>query len=93
MFLGDVATDVIQSVYIPGTTTSTTTGNATAYGNAGYATAYGSATTNTYTTPGSAMYRPESGLTVACAEKKDPSSWDAAFLVKSMKQKYQIPQP
>lgn len=93
MFLGDVATEVVQSGYIPGTTTSTTTGSATAYGSGNSATVYGSATTNSYTTPGTALYRPETGLTVACAEEKGPNAWDAAFLVRSMKSKYQITEP
>ena len=93
MYLGDVATEVVQSGYIPGTTTSTTTGSATAYGSGNSATVYGSSTTNSYTSPGTALYRPETGLTVACAEEKGPSAWDAAFLKQSMKSKYQITEP
>lgn len=92
MLLGDVATDVIQSGYIPGTTTSTTTGSATGYAYGNTARISGSATTTSYTTPGTALYRPETGLTVACVGEKLEGAWDASFLVQSMRSKYKIAQ-
>lgn len=90
IFVGDVATQVVQSGYIPGSTTSTTTGSATAYGIGGYVGAYGSSTTYTTSTPPTAIYRPESGLTVACASEQLEGSWDASFLARSLREKYNM---
>jgi hypothetical protein len=92
MLLGDVATEVIQSGYIPGTTTSTTTGSATGYAYGNTTRVSGTATTTSYTTPGAALYRPETGLTVACLNEKLDRAWDAEFLARSMRGKYKIGQ-
>ncbi len=77
-------TQSVQSGYIPGS--STTTANANVIGNS----AYGSSTT-TYN-PGTTLYSPESGLTVQCAVEKSETSWDASFLMNSLKTKYSIEQ-
>lgn len=92
MLLGDVATEVIQSGYIPGTTTSTTTGSTTehAYGDTAHAS--GTATTTSYTTAGVALYRPETGLILACLNEKLDGAWDAAFLAHSVRSKYKMGQ-
>lgn len=86
MSFTNVSSGTRQTTYIPGNTTSTTTANATAYGNS----AYGTATTNTTTTPGTAMYSPEAGLTVRCLPSGLDNSWDASFLENSLKTKYEI---
>jgi hypothetical protein len=82
MAMGDVNTDSVQSGYTPGS--STTTASAYGYGNS----AYGSSTT-TYN-PGTTVYSPQSGLTVVCQPEKKEGSWDAAFLKRSLKSKYNI---
>jgi len=74
------------SIVTPGQ--STTTGTATAYGNT--ATYSGS---TTYTPPVVySMFKPETGLIIKLANGKPDSvfSFDAAFLTRSMKEKYKI---
>jgi len=82
MDIGSVTADTRQTGFIPGS--STTTANATAYGNS----AFGSSTTTF--NPGTALYSPESGLTVACLQEKKTGLWDAEFLAQSLKTKYEI---
>ena len=86
MFLGNIATEVVQSGYIPGS--SSTASSATAYGAGSIATAYG--TSQTTITPPTALYSPETGLTVACSEEKADGAWNAAFLAQKMRTKYKI---
>lgn len=86
MYLGDVATQVVQSGFIPGS--SRTTASATAYGYGNSVNAYGSSYTTT--TPPTALYSPQTGLTVSCTNEKGNGAWDAKFLSQSMKTKYKI---
>ena len=86
MYLGEVATKIVQSGYIPGS--STTSSNASAYGVGNSVYAQGSSYTTT--TPPTALYRPQTGLTVSCASEKQDGAWDAAFLSNSMRGKYKI---
>jgi hypothetical protein len=86
MYLGDVATRVVQTGVIPGS--STTTASATAYGTGSNASAYG--TSHTTVTPPTVLYSPQTGLTVACATEKEDGAWDAAFLAQSMRKKYTL---
>jgi hypothetical protein len=86
MYLGDVATKIVQTGVIPGS--STTTASATAYGTGNTASAYGTAYTTT--TPPTALYSPQTGLTVTCAQQRGEGAWDAAFLARSMREKYKI---
>ena len=80
--MGDLTTVSRASGQIPGS--ATTTASASTYGN----TAYGTSTATV--TPPTTLYSPESGLTMACSTKQIEGSWDAAFLQKAMKDKYQI---
>lgn len=89
MFLGDVATQVVQSGVMPGY--STTNANANVYGSGNYAYVSGNAQTTTF--PAQTLYSPQTGLTVSCAKEKGEGTWDAAFLSKSMRAKYKITTP
>lgn len=89
MFLGDVATQVVQTGVVPGY--STTNASANVYGSNNYA--YVSGNSSTTTLPASALYSPETGLTVSCATEKSEKAWDAAFLSRSMRTKYKIASP
>ncbi|MFC3093007.1 hypothetical protein DRW07_02155 [Alteromonas sediminis] len=82
MEVGNVATETIKTAHVPGS--STTTASAQGFGNS----AFGTSTT-TYT-PGTDLYSPESGLTVKCVPKNSEGSWDASFLSRSLKTKYQM---
>ncbi len=87
IYLGDVATSVAQTGYIPGS--STTTASATGYGVGN--TAYATGSSYTTVTPATALYSPQTGLTVACSDQKGDKAWDAAFLANSMRAKYKMP--
>jgi hypothetical protein len=86
MFLGDVATRVVQTGYVPGSATTTANASAYGYGNSAYA----SGSSHTTVTPPTALYSPQTGLTVACAKEKGDGAWDAEFLASSMRAKYNV---
>jgi len=86
MFLGDVATKVVHTGYLPGSATTTANASAYGYGNSAYA----SGSSHTSVTPPTALYSPQTGLTVACANEKGDGAWDAEFLSQSLRAKYNL---
>ena len=84
MNIDAIETQLVESGYIPGS--STTTANANVIGNR----AYGSSTT-TYV-PGTTLYSRESGLAVQCTVENSETSWDALFLMDALRTKYGIEQ-
>ena len=86
MLMGEVDTRVVAGALLPGSSTTTTNVTATAYGN----TAYGTGTSYTSTTPPTQLYRPQSGLVLRCVPQEGQSTWDAAFLSRSLRAKYKI---
>ena len=90
MNIDAIETQLVKSGYIPGSpATANTKSNADVIGNR----VYGSSTT-TYNpaTPGKTLYSPKSVVTVQCTLENFEASWDALFLMNSLKTKYGIEQ-
>lgn len=80
VLVGEIATRYALDV-IDGTTTTTVVPSADS--NA-------PPTVSTYTSPPTLAYSPSSGVAVACADQQATGAWDAHFLARSIRQKYQL---
>lgn len=81
---GDIATNIIDSGYVPGSTYTTTNASISDSGRI-------SGTSQSFTTMGVQLYSPETGLTMTCLDQNLDGAWDGEFLAKSLKTKYKIP--
>lgn len=81
---GEIATNIIDSGYIPGSTYTTTDADISDSGRI-------TGSSQSFTTMGVQLYSPETGLTVACLDKKLEGAWDGDFLATSLKGKYKLP--
>lgn len=86
MLTGDQATSRNLSGYIGGSSTTTTNGS---FNSIGSQTRY-SGTSTTNHVPPTPVYKPQSGLTVACVRDQINGAWDAQFLVNSLRDKYKL---
>lgn len=81
LLLGELATQYAQSGYIAGSTTTTTV--ATGDPNA-------PPLVSVSTSPPTLLYSPSSGVAVACAEAQGAGAWDAHYLSRSIREKYEL---
>jgi hypothetical protein len=79
--VGDLATQTVQSGYIPGTSTTTVVPSSDP--NA-------PPIVSVDTMPPTLLYGPQSGLAVSCVESKQNGAWDASYLARAIRTKYSL---
>ncbi len=78
--VGDLATQTVQSGYIPGATTTTVIP----------AGPDAPPIVSVDTMPPTLLYSPQSGLAVSCAESQQSGAWDANYLARAIRTKYSL---
>ena len=79
--VGDLATQTVQSGYMPGTTTTTVLPASSPDA---------PPIVSVDTMPPTLLYSPQSGLAVSCAESKQNGAWDANYLARAIRTKYSL---
>jgi len=78
MFVGDLATQNAQHVWVPAPTTSVEHDSS------------GAAHVSVHNGSPSVSYNPSTGVTVSCADAKLPGAWDANYLARTIRAKYSM---
>jgi hypothetical protein len=79
LLLGDLATQYVNTGYLPGTATTTVIPDQP-----------GNTSVTVDTSPPTMLYSPASGITVTCVEAHGGGAWDARYLARAIRTKYAL---